>query len=377
MLEFLGLTKLGERIRAVDRHLVEVIAQRKKLVLQVGEEKRVYKGRIVRAGVEEERLREVQSWAVQKGLNPHFVHALLYLIIDESCKAQTEQLQNQPDPPELVSQSDDEWYEVLKRNLLELTRAVAPTYDQKYDEAYFATHCYLDFEREQLIRLIQELPHRHSVVDLGCATGRIALGFASQFEQAIGFDLSPAMIDQATAKLSQMGLTNVTLSVTDIEEGVPISDGSASLVVMNLGTASDVRAIGEVMVEIRRILRPGGAILLSFYNADALLYRVGFLPWPAGLAAEINLAKHCLDVHIDDHNAPFSIHARPYRVSEVENLFTEGLACEQILTFPTICSVLPPYMFDGEEMRQPMTELDRKVADSNFGAYIIAVARKT
>ncbi len=378
MIEFLGLPKLGERIRAVDRHLVEVIAQRKKLVLKVGEEKQGKGDHIVRTGIEDGRLEEAQTWARQKGLNPHFMHALLYMIIDESCKVQTEQLQDHPELADLGNIDEETWYLSLKRNLLELTKAIAPEYDQKYDEGYFATHCYLDFERQQLARVIESLNHKEIAVDLGCATGRIALSLATDFERVIGYDLSPAMIEQARSKCDQQGLTNVDLEVADAEQAIPLADSSVSLVVMNLGTASDIRAIDKLMVEVDRILKPGGVAFLSFYNAEALFYRVGFLPWPTGLAAEINLQKHCLDVqiHIDEKTQSFSVYARAYRVGEVRKFFSNLLSLEQFLTFPTICSILPPYIFDDGDTRQTISELDERIADSNLGAYIIAVARK-
>lgn len=376
MIEFLGLPKLGQMIRAVDRHLVEVIAQRKKLALQVGVEKQISGGHIVREFIESGRLEEAQAWAKQKGLNPHFMHALLYMIIDESCKVQTEQLQDQPEL-NVLAQDEAAWYQALKSNLLKLTATIAPDYDQKYDDGHFATHCYLDFERRQLARVIDGLAHQGVAVDLGCATGQIALSLASQFEKVTGYDLSPDMIKQAQVKRDQQGLANVDLAVTDAEETLALPDSSVSLIVMNMGTASDIKDIDKLMAEVERILRPEGRAFLSFYNADAMLYRTGFLPWPTGLAAEINLQKHCLDVHIAGHSRPYSIYARPYKVEEVRSLFNASLALEQLFTFPTICSILPPYIFEDATMRQTVSELDERIADSNLGAYIIAVAKKT
>src|ERR1700687_1276205 len=95
---------------------------------------------------------------------------------------------------------DDATYATLKQNLLELTAAVAPQYDNYGD--VFASRAYRSFEDSMLNNLI-EPRSRDVFVDLGCATGYQIFRVASQFKRLFGFDLSPDMIEHANAKLNQ------------------------------------------------------------------------------------------------------------------------------------------------------------------------------
>lgn len=57
------------------------------------------------------------------------------------------------------------------------------------------------------------------------------------------------------------------------------------------------------------------------------------------LAALIDPDKQCLEVHYND--SVYLIYARPYTVGEVRQLFSDGFRIKQLVTFPTISSILP------------------------------------
>lgn len=374
MIELLNLEELGARLRVLDRHLVALLAQRMSIGHQVGLFKQAKGYPIVRSSIEEDRLRESRTWAEEEGLNPHFVHALFYFLIDETCKTQIVQLQERADSPQFSGEDEEVYYATLKRNLLTLTECIAPVYDRSYDRAYFATHSYLDFENRMLEQAIALLPDRKLALDLGCATGGKTFRLARDFSQVIGYDLSPAMIEEAGKKRLAERSTNARFEVADLDDGIPQADGSTSMVVMTLGTASDIRKIDQVMKGVERILKPGGVAFLSFYNREALLYRWGFLPWPVSLAAEINLRKHCLDVHF--HGQVFSVYARAYSMVEIQTFLPPSLKLEMALTFPTVSSILPNEVFENDEVRKTISDLDSRLAESSTGAYIIAVGKK-
>ena len=145
---------------------------------------------------------------------------------------------------------------------------------------------------------------------------------------------------------------------------------------MSLGFASDLQRLPKILLDVRRVLAPGGTALLSFYNAEALLYKWEFIAWPVGLAAEINHQRHCLDVHWTDGKV-YSVYARPYTVDQVHELMPHGLLITKETTHPTICSVLPNMLFEGDEVNDSIATIDGKLADGNMGAYITVVARKS
>lgn len=374
----LDLKELGSRLAKVDILLMELLKRRMELAFQVGTYKMKKGKKFIRIKIENQRLAKVRAWARKNKMNPHFVNAVLYTVIGESCKQQLVQLQNTSKRQLKDPESDDHWYGMLKVNLLKLTEGWCKSYDKSYDEAYFATHAYLGFEDLLIKQEMEKLASRDMALDIGCATGRIALWLAEEgFGRVVGYDLSPHMIKQAQLKLSneQRHSSVVTFKQTDLEDGIPEPDSSVALVVMNLGTASDLRNIVGVLKEVGRVLKPGGRFFFSFYNKEALVYRWDFIPWPTGLAAEINVHKHCLDVH--SGNKTFSIYARPYTVEEAKSLFQYGLLMDKVCTYPTISSILPSNLFENQpEVEKSITEIDRLLSGSNMGAYIAITGSK-
>ena len=379
MIELLNLDEIGPRLRRIDRQLIDLLSQRMALSVQIEEYKERSGQPILRPEIEEKRLTEVAEWANEKGVNPSFARAILYFIIKESCSVQIDHLQNERH--DSVPPSDAEWHQTLKQNLLSLTAKIANSYDEMYDGSFFATHAYTDFENSVLERELALIKDKSLALNIGCATGRVSFILSSSFDQVAGYDISPDMIDQSEAKLTAGNIQNIGFEVVDAESGIPLDDSSVSFVVMNMGTASDIYNLEGLLSEIKRVLVPNGRFLFSFYNADALFYR-WFIPWPISLAAEINLQKHCLDVHYKEKNdvnnkeEVYSVYARPYTVPEVKMLLSDGLSVFSVSTYPTVSSILPRGLFDEAIVRESITEIDSKLTSLNSGAYILVTGMK-
>lgn len=373
MEQLLDLKELGRRLCGIDMLVVALLKRRMDLALQVGEFKIQNGQKIFRASVEARRLAQVRSEARKCKLNPHFAETVLYHIIGESCKQQMIQLQNAATRRRKKPKTEEEWYHSLKKNLLLLTKRWSDSYDDDYDKAFFATHAYLEFEESLIKQEIKRITNRGLALDLGCATGRLALKLTPSFRQVVGYDISPHMVKKANIKTEKS--PNITFIETDLEFGIPQPDNSVSFVAMNLGTASDVRDIKGVLKEVERVLEPGGRFFFSFYNKDALLYQWDFVPWPVGLAAEINVHKHCLDVHLGAK--VLSVYAHPYTKEEVKQLFLPGMKLSKVLTHPTISSILPNDLFEGKAaIQKSVADIDRQLARANDGAYIIVMGQK-
>lgn len=331
----------------------------------------------IRREVEEDRLNDVRKLATQEGLDPNFLSTLLYMIIGESCKGQ---LERRDGPPTAVLSDEDDTarYEELKRHLLELTNAWAPSYDGHYTDGYFATRVYTAWEHEAIQAHAGDmfLP-QGALVDLGCATGRMSFLLADtiSFTSVEGFDISRNMIASARS-LARSCSYEANFCTHDFElEGIPCRDESVSFVVMNLGTGSDVKDFSGVLMEIRRVLIPGGRFAISFYNRDALLYRCGFMPWPTGLTAEFNTITNTLDVR--SCGKAYTIYARPYGVAEVRGLFDDELRVMRADTFPSVSAILPTDVIEGKpEAETAMTEVDKLLTSSGMGAYILVLGEK-
>lgn len=103
-----------------------------------------------------------------------------------------------------------------------------------------------------------------TVLDLGCGAGLDLLLAAQRVGPAgrvIGVDMSIEMLTRAGANIGKAGLTNVELR-KGIIESLPVESNSVDWVisncVINLSPEKD-----KVFAEIARVLKPGGAMLVS------------------------------------------------------------------------------------------------------------------
>ncbi|MEV5170471.1 class I SAM-dependent methyltransferase [Streptomyces flaveolus] len=101
------------------------------------------------------------------------------------------------------------------------------------------------------------------VADVGCGTGRITAYLHELGMAAFGIDLSPAMIQ--IARRDHPGLRFEVGSMTDLD----LADASiAGLVAWYSLIHVPDDEIGSVLRHFRRVLRPGGPLLLSFHVGD-------------------------------------------------------------------------------------------------------------
>ncbi|WP_033353341.1 class I SAM-dependent DNA methyltransferase [Kitasatospora aureofaciens] len=101
------------------------------------------------------------------------------------------------------------------------------------------------------------------VADLGCGPGRITAYLRGLGVDAFGMDLSPAMIE--VARRDHPGLRFEVGSMTDLD----LADASmAGLVAWYSLIHVPDDEIGSVFAHFRRVLRPGGPLLLAFHVGD-------------------------------------------------------------------------------------------------------------
>jgi ubiquinone/menaquinone biosynthesis C-methylase UbiE len=107
------------------------------------------------------------------------------------------------------------------------------------------------------------------IIDLGAGTGRLTCLLAPKAKSILAFDRSQAMLDVAARKLKKMGLHNWRTQVAHHRQ-LPVEDNSADLIVSGwsicyLGSSNVQnwkQNIHQVMEEIKRVLRPGGSVII-------------------------------------------------------------------------------------------------------------------
>ena len=129
------------------------------------------------------------------------------------------------------------------------------------------------------------------VLDIGSGAGLDALLAAERVGpegKVIGLDMTPEMIEAATANARRAGATNVEFRLGDAE-AMPVEDATCDWIVSNcvINLAPDK---GKVFAEAYRVLRPGGRLMVSDIVThslpDAFRQNMGFWSGCIGGALE-------------------------------------------------------------------------------------------
>ncbi len=122
------------------------------------------------------------------------------------------------------------------------------------------------------VRALIDRFHPTSVLDAGCASGLTATLFAEEGVRAVGLDRSKRMIAVAKSKYSGKNLP-VSFKVGSFESLPEGLSGKFDLVVC---LANSIAGVGTVpnlkrsLVGFKRLLRPGGVLVLQMLNLAAL-----------------------------------------------------------------------------------------------------------
>lgn len=127
-------------------------------------------------------------------------------------------------------------------------------------------------EQEVGSRLLERIAFNriplHTIIDLGCGTGRISELLKSNFRKAqvIGLDVSPRMLLHLQRRSR---LLRPLRAVCGELSALPLANGCVDLLFSNLAMhwCSDLPG---VFAEFRRVLRPGGMLLFSIPGPDTL-----------------------------------------------------------------------------------------------------------
>ena len=131
------------------------------------------------------------------------------------------------------------------------------TWDDLVDVPAIAEH-----RAQVLAWLIDSLPPGEGpVLDLGCATGEMAMGLVDAGVSVVGLDLSPAMVARARAKAAGNN-TRARFDVADLAQPLPLPAASCRAV-MCVYVLQLVPQPAALLAEIRRVLRPDGVALFD------------------------------------------------------------------------------------------------------------------
>ena len=124
------------------------------------------------------------------------------------------------------------------------------------------------YERPEMLRLTGDVTGRR-ILDAGCGSGPLSAALRANGAAVTGFDVSAAMVDLARQRLGE----DADLHVADLGEPLPFADAEFDDVVASL-VLHYLEDWSGPLAELRRVLRPGGRLILSVNHpaAYAIVY---------------------------------------------------------------------------------------------------------
>jgi len=99
-----------------------------------------------------------------------------------------------------------------------------------------------------------------TVLDVACGGGIVVCAFAPHVRQAIGIDVTPAMLERARALAAEKGVSNVSWRQGDVT-ALPYDDGSFAIVVTRFAFHHFPEPL-VVLREMVRVCAPEGRIVV-------------------------------------------------------------------------------------------------------------------
>ena len=161
-----------------------------------------------------------------------------------------------------------------------MSTAAPPTTQSYYDRfsRTYEDHRHHGYHRmidELELELIRKYGSDRDVFEAGCGTGLLLKEAAGVARTAVGLDLSRGMLGQARGR----GLKVVQGSITNI----PLPSHSFDLA-YSMKVLAHIPPIEQALTELSRLIRPGGHLLLEFYNPWSLRYLAKRWGGPAHIA---------------------------------------------------------------------------------------------
>lgn len=194
------------------------------------------------------------------------------------------------------------------------------------------------YERPAMIKLAGDVRDRR-ILDAGCGSGPLAKALVDRGASVTGFDSSEAMISLARKRLGEA----TELLVADLGQPLPFADDTFDDVVASLVFHYLQDWLGPLM-EIRRVLRPGGRLIMSVNHP--ILY-----PWTNPGSDYFKLTKYSDEHTFNGQPATLTYWHRPLHAM-TEAFAKAGFQIEAVSEPPFSADAPPeliPPQFEGRE----------------------------
>ena len=183
-------------------------------------------------------------------------------------------------------------------------------------EAFAANPWVKNEERIGRLVAAAHLRGNERVLDVACGPGYIAEAFARAAREAIGVDLTAAMLAIAEERTKTRGVSNVSFRIGDVQQ-LPFGDGEFDVAVCRLAL-HHMPEPAQVVREMARVCRVEGIVLVEdIYSSEHSERNEYQDRWE-----KLRDPSHV-------HTLPMSQHLKLFRDA--------GLETDQVLTFQDLC----------------------------------------
>ncbi|WP_445154487.1 class I SAM-dependent methyltransferase [Arthrobacter sp. Hor0625] len=194
------------------------------------------------------------------------------------------------------------------------------------------------YERPAMIALAGDVAGRR-ILDAGCGSGPLTAALGAGGAVMTGFDSSPAMLELARRRLGAAA----DLHLADLGKPLPFADGSFDDVVASL-VLHYLEDWSAPLAELRRVLKPGGRLILSVNHPT-----VSLLNYPT--EDYFAVRQYSEDYEFDGEPAVLTFWHRPLHA--MMNAFTAAgyriaTVSEPAPSPETPPELLPPRILNGE-----------------------------
>jgi ubiquinone/menaquinone biosynthesis C-methylase UbiE len=151
-----------------------------------------------------------------------------------------------------------------------ITPPIRESYDRLADEyarRIFNELQHKPLDRQLLNRFAAEMAGRGEVCDMGCGPGHVARYLRDVGATVFGLDIAPRMLEQARQLNPDISFREGNMMALDIPDGT-LAGIAAFYAIVNIPKAS----LPLVFREMRRVLQPGGLLLLAFHTGDEAVH---------------------------------------------------------------------------------------------------------
>jgi ubiquinone/menaquinone biosynthesis C-methylase UbiE len=127
---------------------------------------------------------------------------------------------------------------------------------------------YKPFDRTLLDRFAADVRDSGTACDIGCGPGHVARYLHDRGVQVLGIDLSKGMVEQARRLHPDIEFRQGNMSTLDMDD-----DSLAGIVAFYSIIHIPREKVTHVLREFKRVLRPGGLLLLAFHRGHEIVHR--------------------------------------------------------------------------------------------------------